>query len=368
MIKNVDKLILRDLTSSVLFGIGIFFIILVMGVLLNPAMEFMVRYNLPLSLFLEYFCLGLPQAFVYAVPMGVLLGTLLAYARLSGDFEVTGALAAGVSLFRLIAPALAISIFFAAVLLFLNEVVVPYSNRAAKDLRNQVKQRQKGAVFQQELVLSFFNNAGKLKWLLVAAELKGNVLTNIKFHRYGDSIDDYTIIEAQKGIWTKNKWEFFDCRIITPQKDGNVYTFFSKNMNVPDLKLDNREIAISTFASEDRSLSEQYRYIRSMIREGGSSNDIRKETTSLWFKITGPFLPIVFVLLGAPLGIVPQRTSNSTGFGIALLIVFVYYVLIVVCTNFSRSGVFNPILAAWLPNILIGGAGSMLIRRKSRAG
>lgn len=366
--KNVDKLVFRDLISSVFFGIGIFFIILVMGVLLNPAMEFMVRYSLPITIFLEYFSLGLPQAVVYAVPMGVLLGTLLAFARLSGDFEVTGALAAGVSLIRLMAPALALSVLFTALLLFLNEVVVPYSNRAAKDLRNQVKQRQKGGVTQKELVLSFFDNAGKLKWLLVAGELNGNELSKIKFHRYGSSIDDYTIIEAESGLWEKSKWEFYKCRIITPQPDGNVFTFLSDKMAIPELKLDNREIAISTFASEDRSMSEQFRYIRSMIREGVSKNEIRKETTSLWFKISGPFLPIVFVLLGAPLGIVPQRTSNSTGFGLALLVVFVYYVLIVVFTNFSRSGAVDPILAAWLPNIIIGGSGVMLIRRKSRAG
>jgi lipopolysaccharide export system permease protein len=77
-------------------------------------------------------------------------------------------------------------------------------------------------------------------------------------------------------------------------------------------------------------------------------------------KLAMPFACFVFTLLAIPFGIRSHRggPNMSVGFGLAVLIVFIYYI---VQTFFSYAGeAYLPLaaLAAWMPNIIftiIGG-------------
>ena len=83
-------------------------------------------------------------------------------------------------------------------------------------------------------------------------------------------------------------------------------------------------------------------------------------------KISLPVTCLVFGAFAIPLSLRPQRTSTSIGFGLSLLLILLYYILMTVGQTLGESGKLAPWLAAWLPNIVFAVVGAYLVFDASR--
>ena len=90
-----------------------------------------------------------------------------------------------------------------------------------------------------------------------------------------------------------------------------------------------------------------------------------ESTISLWDKTAFPLTSVVLVLLGVPLAITPPRVRYNRGFLFSILIIFFYYLIRAFSISFGESGVVIPILAAWLPNIVISTIGIYLYYKRA---
>jgi lipopolysaccharide export system permease protein len=84
-------------------------------------------------------------------------------------------------------------------------------------------------------------------------------------------------------------------------------------------------------------------------------------------KFSIPFACIVFVLVGAPLGILARRGGLAAGFFSAVFFVF-YYLCLTGGEQLADRQLMSPWLAMWLPNIVIGGLGAWLTARAVTGG
>ena len=80
-----------------------------------------------------------------------------------------------------------------------------------------------------------------------------------------------------------------------------------------------------------------------------------------------PFAAVVFALLGASMGIRPQRQSASVGLGVSILVIFAYYVVMFVAMALGQTQQLPPWLAAWAPNLLCGGLAAYRLRQLAQA-
>ena len=99
-------------------------------------------------------------------------------------------------------------------------------------------------------------------------------------------------------------------------------------------------------------------YIGRLERLGRPS---RRWEVDLHLKLSFPFANLVLVLLGLPLGV--GRRGRVVGFGLSLLISFLYYSTVRAGQVMGREEVLPPLLSAWLGNILFGGMGVWLFLR-----
>jgi lipopolysaccharide export system permease protein len=83
-------------------------------------------------------------------------------------------------------------------------------------------------------------------------------------------------------------------------------------------------------------------------------------------KIAIPFTCFVFGLFGIPLGVRPNRTSKAIGLGVSILFIFFYYVLMSIGMAMGRNGLMPAFWAAWMPNMLFGIAGIVLLLKAGR--
>ncbi|MBI5837783.1 MAG: LptF/LptG family permease [Candidatus Eisenbacteria bacterium] len=81
-------------------------------------------------------------------------------------------------------------------------------------------------------------------------------------------------------------------------------------------------------------------------------------------KFAIPAACVVFVLIGAPLGLRVRRAGPAVAFASLLFFLF-YYVTLVVGEELAKHGHLSPFLSMWLPNLVIGGVGLYLTLREA---
>ena len=94
--------------------------------------------------------------------------------------------------------------------------------------------------------------------------------------------------------------------------------------------------------------------------------DTKKLEIELYQRFTVPMASLMFALIGAPLGIQPNRSSSSIGFGISIIIIFIYYTLMTLAGAIGQNSFIPPVIAVWIPNIVTLIAGIYLIRKESK--
>jgi lipopolysaccharide export system permease protein len=77
-------------------------------------------------------------------------------------------------------------------------------------------------------------------------------------------------------------------------------------------------------------------------------------------KFSIPFACMVFVLIGAPLGMRTKKGGLGNGITLSFFMFMLYYIMLIGGEEFCERGALYPSIAMWLPNIIIGLAGLFL--------
>ncbi len=80
-------------------------------------------------------------------------------------------------------------------------------------------------------------------------------------------------------------------------------------------------------------------------------------------KYSIPFACIVFMLVGAPLGIFVKKGGFAVGMSISLSFFIVYWAFLIAGENLADRGMISPFWAMWSPNLLVGSLGIYLSTR-----
>ncbi|MEI6064886.1 MAG: LptF/LptG family permease [Pseudanabaena sp. ELA748] len=367
----MDRYLFMQMLSPFLFGVGAFSsVILAIGSLFE-LIRLITDQGLSVIIALQVFAYQIPGLMVYSFPMSMLLSTLLAYSRMSGDGETTALRSCGVGVYRLVLPALVLSLFVTALTYVFNEAIVPAANwqsrstlRAALNEENlQFKSRdifyqqygvlpEENGVKKQGLIRSFYARSFDGK------EMRG--LTVLDFSQ-GQL---QQILSAESATWLpeQNVWRFSKGTTYLIGSDGNyrsILRFDDQNLQLPRAPLD---IAQEPRAAEEMNIADIRRNI-DILRQAGNTKEIRKLEVRLEQKYALPFICVVFAVVGASLGMRPQRTGAAIGFGLSVLIIFGYYLLLFICGALGQVELISPIAAAWTPNLIGITAGFIILTR-----
>jgi lipopolysaccharide export system permease protein len=92
--------------------------------------------------------------------------------------------------------------------------------------------------------------------------------------------------------------------------------------------------------------------------------EIKRMKTEWHLKFSIPFASFFAILIAAPLGLQAVRqTGRYGGVAVAIVLVFIYYVLLSLGRSMGKAGLLEPWLAAWMPNMGFGGIGLLLLWR-----
>ncbi|MEL6778926.1 MAG: LptF/LptG family permease [Cyanobacteria bacterium J06597_16] len=371
----MDRYISRELTFPFLFGVGAFSSIGVSVGALFELIRKVSEYGLPFSLAFEIFLLSLPEFVVLAFPMSTLLATMMTYSRFSSDSELIALRGCGVSVKRIIIPAVVLSLFITGVSFGVNQVVAPVSTARAKVLLARAIDQEKppfqeGNITFQQQQPAEDGSGDELVRFFHARNFDGEVMrgiTVVDFSQEAGQDGLKQIVNADEAKWdfTKNLWEFTNGTIYAVSPNGSfrqIIRFEKQDLQLPRTPLD---LANRTKKDEEMNIAEAREYLK-ILRQTGDEKAVRKLEVSIQNKYSVPFACVVFGLVGSAVGIRPQRTGKATSFGISIVIIFGYYLLSFIASEMGGAGVISPFVAGWLPLSLGLGAGLVLLAKVSR--
>lgn len=319
----------------------------------------LVKRNASLEHIILFFLLRLPYLFLLTSPVIVLLSGLFLMNNLSKYSESIAIRSAGISILRMVTPLFWIGFLFSILVLLFGEFVLPKAEEYRQHLYTEKIKNQK---VEDKKMKSHIHFIGFDKHLYYIGFFDGyrDLLRTIDITKFdSESGEIKKKITASEALWKNNNWFFKKCYIRSFDKGTMVdMQFFEEtlmdeiNVKPKDfIKIAKKPMSMNYFELQD--------YINRLKKVG---EKYTKELVELNFKLAFPFANFIIMLFCVPLA---SKTARSKGrglvFALGLLICFTYLSALRISQSLGYNGVLSPMLAAWLPNMIFFGIGSVFV-------
>ncbi len=354
-ITTLDRYIFKEL-----FGVFIVGLSIVMSILLLEKIHFLSRLILNKGITLDEFgrlLLYISPAFlVVAIPLAMLLSSLITFARLSTDNEITAMRACGIGFHRFLLPVLVLSLLVYAVNLHLSVNAQHAGNYKYMKLLRTIL-TEKLAMSLGERV--FFDQMKNTVVYVNEKELDSDLLKGLFiFDEHNPKKPKYITAETGRFVNVNDQ-------VILQLHNGTIYTgdygaFRTTGYGKYELVFDTNPENGSEYVIQPRemSIAEMRERVEKRKKE---KTDYHGDEVEIYKRFSLPFSCIVLALLGAPLGIRSQRGSKWSGMSTGITMIIVNYLLLMLMEGLGREGTVEPLLAMWVPNIVMGSLALYLI-------
>jgi len=324
-----------------------------------------VNYNLRLSRIVLMMLYTLPFFLQFVLPMSVMLSILLTFLRMSGDNEITALKAGGIGLYQLLPPAL----MFAACGCLLTGLVswygLPWGRTNFKQLALETAQQHLDALIKERT----FNDAFKGVMLYVShLDPASRMLTDVFIEDQRAENIVTTVVapsgnllnDVARGKVVLRLYNGMISQVDVDRRSVNTVQFSTYDIAL-DLNPGKGRAGISASKSEEEMyVSELLHHIRTAtIRD----NRYYKLLLEFHKKFSLPFACMALGVLAVPLGIQFKTAKRSYGIGLGMGFFLLYYILLSAGWVFGEAGSYPPFIGMWLPNIVLGGIGLLLLKR-----
>ena len=341
-------------------------------------MDLLIRKGVPWNVVLKLFLNAMPFILALSVPMAVLVAGLIAFGRMSQNFEIIAAKACGISLKRLLLGPL---LFAFTVFLFMswfNDRILPESNHRFKNILIDIYVKKPSA----QIKAGLFNTVKNFRIYVRNKDDRTSRIEDVRIFdlsnrgrtfitaRYGfiESIQDSillfhlydgTISEITDNRSREHRLVRFDAYTVKLKVDIGM------RLKEREFRSD-REMSISMLLKEIEKRRERL----NKAKDENTRKHLRKRINALWVEIYKkfalPFGAVVFVILSAPLASMIRRGGFGVALGISFVVFTIYYVMLLAGEEFARRGLIHPFLAMWFPNFFFLLVGLFLIWREER--
>ncbi len=393
--KTLDRYILRQLLAVTFLGVLSLTMLMLLGQLFKELHSLLVESGAPPRIVLDFILQVIPFSLTFSVPWGFLTAVLLVYGRLAADNELTSMRMAGLSLWRLSAPAIGLGVVLSALCYYINIEIAPRGKQAMTELV------LKAAMDNPRNLLNSSQSATKLdKVQLYIEGREGDTIKGLHIYplRQGevDGAANFEAVHAQSAeigaFDTQTRLLHLTLYNATIERSGKEGVTDLPTIGEMPLKVHiplrtRRKLKPNRYTNEEIAQELAHKELTrpldlpSMRRYADAAaaaplfpcagqlwenafSDARyyavemKEKNERAFRTEGvqrasfACAGIVFSLIGVPLAITARRRDTSTGFAIGILVAAVYFVALVFCELSRKSAGITPYIVLWIPNVL----------------
>jgi len=355
----IDRYICRQIFSHALLGLGIFTFVFFVPQLVR-LMDLIVRHPGSWSTIGTLFLTTFPGILSFTLPIGVLVGVLIALGRLSADSELIAMTALGMGRRRLLVPVGILAVGATLLTFVMTLWLGPLSVRTFRTIEDRLRTSQASylvtpRVFDERFprMVLYVNDIDS-----AATRWKGVFLA-------GTDKDVSRLTLAEEAIVIADRTEG---KLELHLRNGSVHEFTASDPNHYSLSaFGQRDLPVEITSEEsDHGISEPGvpgRDTGVLWRERKTQRDASVE---LQRRLSFPFACISFALLAMPVGARPRRGGRAAGFLITLLMIICYYLMYTIGAGLARQGTIPIWAGIWSANVITAGLGLYLLPRLDR--
>lgn len=291
----------------------------------------------------------LPKILGKAFPVGLLLGTLFTFDKLSKDSELTIFRAVGLSFQRIIAPVLVLSLIVTWLCFITGDKLIPYSVNKAGALKG-------GYISTQYIYTQKDENDIPTKAVVISRFSKDTmynvIVLDFSKKLYNDVHQLNNIYHAKTGKNFPDHWKLYD---ITQYKISNDGIFVDIN-KLPEMTILEGDAAKNAFTLMTYSVKKEREinnrdlknYIK-LLKKEGLDEEYRYMLNKYLQRFFHPFVCIILAIMGALLGFSKPREQRLIGFTIAIGCIFLYYITLPFFDLLAEKGILHPFITAIFP-------------------
>lgn len=353
--KLIDKYILKHFIQNFFFGLFCFIIIFILIDLFENLDKFIDRH---LSIFgvIEFYAYFIPDILKLIIPVGMLLASLFTISRFINFSEFTAMRSAGISIYRYLAPIMIFGLIITTFSIYFNGWIVPKTNRMKFNFERTVLGRHPVANVIQNI---FFQDKKDRIILIGTYDKVSQKCHNVSIQIFNK--DTLNLLKERfdaKEMWwdsTKKDWRMINTykRTFADKNTENMQylpeIYISAIPEVKKISVDPDLIIKKDFKPEELPLTEFKEFIENLEASGQSAS---KEKVDYYSIISFPFASLVTILFGVSVSTNRRKGGAALQFGISIIVSFLYLGFVKISQVFGYNGDLNPILTAWLANIL----------------
>lgn len=367
--KRIDRLILKELLGPWGFGVAIFTVLIMAGTYLFQITDYVVK-GISIATILELTAMLLPGVMAKTFAMAMLLGTLLAFGRLSSDSEIVAMRAAGASIGRIVLPVAAFGLVVSLLTFVFNETLVPQAAHHATRIRDEIAKQIETQGLRPVLMPQYRD--GKLEALVVATDfdIATQTLRRAFVLTFDGQSEWVNILEARNLVFeNQDEWRIEGGGKIL-SADGSLLLRLTGSTwpaDIPEANFTADDVVASRVSDLDtfsmRQMAERIEQLRA--NNLASPAQIANLEYGYWNKVALPLAAFVYGLVGAPLGIRNHRTGAATGFWLSVIIIFAYMMLANLMAISAQGGAIPAYVASFAPLAIGVVYASVAIYRKN---
>ncbi len=350
------------------FGITlVFFTFVFMMTSLLELTHLIINYRIGILTVFKMLLFSMPFFLEFIIPMAVMMAVLMTFLRMTSDNEIIALKAGGVSIYRLLPPALLFCLAGFVLTGAISLAVMPWGKTAFKKTLVQVATRHFDIALKER---TFNENFKGMMMFVNRVDLKNRKLIDVFIEDRTQKGTVSTIVAPEGRIFKSEdglsgRLRLFNGTIHHADLDAGTVNFV--RFDTYDFNLDLRQAASAAVAAgpdkEEMSVAE----LRQFLRGAKKKNErYYSALIELHERFSIPFACFALGLLAVPLGLQPMEGRRAFGLVIGLLFFTFYYLMLIVGWSFGESGVYPPAVGMWLPNLVMAGIGLTLLVRTAR--
>ena len=292
----------------------------------------------------------IPYMLSFTVPMACLIAMVLAFGRLSTDYELIAMRASGVAPIRLVFPMVLVGLVISASLFLINDRLVPASHIAFRRQLKAIGVSRPTAYIEAGTFIKEFS-----PYVMFVYAVEGQKLDNVRIYEPQPNGPTRTIV-ADRGEFEP-----------MPDRRGVTLKLYDGTMDEWDLQHPGQfyKVTFTTYSMVLRTEPEGPAKMRKKLKEQtfkelaaerrrlqAQGVDALPASLELHRKIAASFAPIVFVLFGLAFGLRLHHHERLITFMWVLTVFVVYYLGTVGMNAIALKGQLAPWLAMWVPNLI----------------
>jgi LPS export ABC transporter permease LptG/LPS export ABC transporter permease LptF len=294
-----------------------------------------------------------PQFIYYVIPLAALLGVLVTFGVLSRTSELSVMKACGISLYRIAAPLLVLSLGWSTILYGLEQRLMAQANERAVELDANIRG-----------IAPRIANPLNRRWVVGR---NGDIYHYAQFDQQKKTLSNLEVYAVAKDAWRLATMTFTPSARFDGQQwqasAGWQQTFAGKGAfgTFPSraLPLETPDYFETLQPRADMmSVPQLKRYIDELSASG---LNVVPLTIELQKKLAFPFVTVVMTLLAIPFGMTAGKRGTLYGIGIGIVLALSYWIVGGAFAAIGKAGILSPVMAGWAPNILAAGSAIYLL-------